>query len=198
VSTNTKCGWDENLWPSWKRGNSRAQVEEYNHWHGQYSPKLVTAHVLSHHGDTFTCVKEGSYLDIEGYCRDIFISFEFPTAATDGSNGVVMETVHFDNPVSGNTSFYFENAPHPSKKAVLLQVCKNRSSDLAVHALLLENCDFGRHRRIGTAKLENYNLCCFLTTQSETGVRWVAHMHPREFDNRLDDRLVFDKTITHR
>jgi hypothetical protein len=183
VSTNTKCNWDRDLWPFIKRGISKSQHEEYLHWRRHYSPKLVAAHVISDFGDSFTSVKEGSYLEIESYCRDIFLSFEPTEAEPDGPNGVVLKTMHLDAPVSSDAAFYFKDPPHPSKQAVLLQVCKNRGFDRAVHALLLENCGFGHYRRIGTAKLENYNLCGFLAPRSIA----VVHKHPRDVDNRLED-----------
>lgn len=187
LSANAACSWDGRLWASAKRGSSRQQTEEHSHWKKNYGPKLLSTHIQSVPGDTFTSVKEGSYIELEGYCRSLLIRYKPPTKTAAGPNGVVLKTVHLDKSVSGDISFYFENTPESSREVILLQICKSGGYDLSVHALLLEGSKEAGYRRIGTARLENYNLCGFLTTKSHFGLQWVAHRHPREVDGRKSD-----------
>ena len=186
MSANTECNWDQRIWPS-IRGVSGSQTAEYNHWLKNYGPKLVSSHIQSDFGDIYTSVKEGSYIEVEGYLRPLYISYKPTTKSTDGPQGIVLKEVHLDRLVSGKISFYFKNPPPDSEEVMLLQICKSFAHDLTVHALVIKCGEDGHYQRIGTAKLENYNLYGFVRPKSSGVCRFVAHSHPRERDGRIAD-----------
>lgn len=185
LSVNTACSWNQRLWAFAKKPSSRAQLAEYDHWAQTYKPILVSANIESEFGDVYTSTRMGSYIEIEGYCRPVFVSHAVVTGQADGPNGVVLKQMNFDKPVAQGLTFYFSGAPEGSEELLLLQASKSRGHDLFVQALILQCDEHGHYRRVGTARLENYNLAGIMPVRK--GVMAVAYLHPRQTDGRMQD-----------
>ena len=117
----------------------------------------------------------------------------------DGPGGVLIKELHLD---FSNPEYQDANQPWycylqermvgrgSLREVTMVQLFKYHSSDRFVHALLLERTDVECYRRIGVARLGNYNLapsCLPDRRRQGPGARIVAYLHPREMDGAMHE-----------
>ncbi len=180
---------DKGLW--WPdRGASSSQKDEYNHWQEQYGPYLVAKHLLLAHSNPYFPICEGSFIEVEGYCRSVFLIAQTAGHSKPaGLRGIVLKELYFDTAsTAGIVSCYFESPTEIQctvRKLTMLQICKDRSGNRNVHALLLEPQSDRSFKRVGVCRLGNYNL---LPLSPNKGmIAWGFHMHPRERDGKMHE-----------
>ena len=89
--------------------------------------------------DHYTSIADGPYVEVQGYCRPLFVSLAPPSDIADGPNGLVLKQIYLDYRYyrySGSISFYFSKQPKDSEKKLLFQICKGIGNNLAAHALV--------------------------------------------------------------
>lgn len=175
-------------WPS--QGASKSLSEEYNHWASLYEPKFVAYNIVHSHSDPYTFAREGSYIEIEGFCWSLFLSsIPYYKSKSDGPNGIVIKELFVDRMHTEGVYYTFTRSVNPEHREVaMLQICKERSSHRKVHGFLLEECNEGVFKWIGVALLENDSLCEVIPSHPRLGASlgtWGFQWHPRERDKQV-------------
>jgi hypothetical protein len=164
ASTETKKSVSEDLWNAWRGGSrsSRLEAMELAHWMERYCPSFVSAAVTPLHGDPYMSVDGSSYIEIDGFCRDVFVVLgglhNDPDATVTS-----LEEVCFDDPSINSSVAWFYTRRPPSrwsepKLVTICQVWKEVRGERLVHALILHEDRSGEYRRMGICKLGGYNL----------------------------------------
>ena len=162
--------------------------QEYDHLKRTYCPKLTSAHILRRSSNHYLDALQGSFVEVEGVCRDLFISLTtVKRVKRDGpGDGQIINTLMLDGEPSDKFSCYF-NRPvklnSSLRQLLILQIDKERSSDRFVQALVLEhtNDTEDAYKRVGIIGLACYNLCEVLLP-GRRGIMLVAFLHPAERD----------------
>lgn len=166
-----------------KRGASPGMQHEIQHWQREYGPHLV-ASVLQHsHENPYLDILSESFVQVEGYCRPIWVSKIKLSSEAAGPDGPVLKKVTFDYDQPPELFCYF-NQPREYaqvwKELLILQICKHCAGDRLVYGLLLEKMCDGEdaYQRVGIVRLACYNLCSMEEKPSSVGFRY--HIHPAQ------------------
>ena len=165
-----------------KRGASAGMQYEVEHWKSEYGPRLVTCALQHSRASPFLDTLEGSFIQVEGYTRPLWVTKTKLSSDTIGPNGPFVETLFFDN--DQPTEFFcYLNQPQDmdpvSKRLLILQIFKQCSGHRLVYGLLLEevpNTD-DAYRRVGVVELGCYNLCRVVEAPNPG---FVYYMHPTQ------------------
>ena len=147
-----------------RRRASTAIRYEIQHWQREYGPRLVASALRHSHESPYLDVKLGSFIQVEGYCRPMWVlKTKFPLDTVD-SNGPVLNKVAFDDNQIPELFCYLSQPPQFAqvwKELLVFQICKQWIGDRLVYGLLLEKAYDGEdaYQRIGIVQLACYNLC---------------------------------------
>jgi hypothetical protein len=153
---------------------------EADHWEQHYGPCLVNSHLLHNSDNSYVDTLEGSFIEVSGYCRKLWISMVKPSPEADGPDGPFIKTILFDQAMPEQIYAYLsqpDQLDHVWKELLMFQISKEILGDRLVYALLLEKMqDPDSFKRMGLVKLACYNLC-------EISMVWtfgtyVEYQHP--------------------
>jgi len=165
-----------------KRGASQAMGDEVNHWKTEYGPRLVTCALEHSRESPYLDILEGSFIQVEGYCRPLWVSKTKLSSKAIGPNGPFVKDLIFDND-QPNELYCYLNKPREServwKELLVLQICKQRRGLRFVYGLLLEKVHGMEHayKRVGIVELACYNLCRFVRGPS---CGFLYYFHPTQ------------------
>jgi hypothetical protein len=155
---------DENLF--YPYGNEQAAFREIqnevDHWEQYYGPCLVNSHLLHNSDNPYVDTLEGSFIEVSGHCRKLWISMVKLSPEADGPDGPFIKNILFDQAMSEQIYAYLiqpDQLDHVWKELFMFQISKQFLGDRLVYALLLEKMqDPDSFKRIGLVKLAYYNL----------------------------------------
>ena len=166
-----------------KREASPGMQYEIQHWQRKYGPNLVTSVLRHSHESPYLDILSGSFVQVEGYCRPIWVSKIKLSSEAAGPDGPVLKKVTFDDDQPPEL-FCYLNQPREYaqvwKELLILQICKHCAGDRLVYGLLLEKMSDGEdaHKRVGIVQLACYNLCSM--EQKQSSVCFQYHIHPAQ------------------
>ena len=147
-----------------KRGASAGMQYEVEHWESKYGPRLVTCALQHSRASPYLDTLEGSFIQVEGYCRPLWVSKTKLSSNPIGPNGSFVKNILFDDAQSTDLFCYLDqprDVDPVSKQLLVLQICKQRTELRLVYGLLLEEVSAtdNAYRRVGVVELACYNLC---------------------------------------
>ena len=165
-----------------KRGASAGMQYEVEHWESEYGPRLVTCALQHSTASPYLDTLEGSFIQVEGYCRPLWVSKTTPSSDAIGPNGSFVKNLLFDDAQSTELCCYLNQPRHMdavSKQLLILQICKQRTGLRLVYSLLLEEVPdtVNGYRRVGVVELACYNLCRVIEAPTPG---FVYYMHPTQ------------------
>lgn len=163
-----------------KLGASKGMHYEIKHWEKEYRPRLVNC--VLHHSRTssYLNVLEGSFIQVEGYCRPLWISKTELSSKAIGPKGPFIKDLIIDHDQPKELYCYL-NKPRELerlwKELLIFQICKQRTAHRLVYGLLLEEIHGTEdaYRRVGIVELACYNLC---RVEGRPRVGFTYFMHP--------------------
>ena len=165
-----------------KRGASTGMQYEVEHWESEYGPRLVTCALQHSRASPYLDTLEGSFIQVEGYCRPLWVSKTKLFSDPIGPNGPFVKSLLFDDDQAMEL-FCYLNQPRTvdsvSKRLLVLQICKERTGLRLVYGLLLKEVPDmeDAYRRVGVVKLACYNLCRVVEARN---LGFVYYMHPTQ------------------
>ena len=147
----------------------------------EYGPILVTSVLRHSHESPFLDILSGSFVQVEGYCRPIWVSKI--KLSSEAAGGPVLKKVTFDDDQPPEL-FCYLNQPREYaqvwKELLILQICKHCAGDRLVYGLLLEKMCDGEdaYQRVGIVQLACYNLCSM--EQKPSSLCFEYHIHPAQ------------------
>jgi hypothetical protein len=143
--------------------NVRGIQWEAGHWEQHYGPCLVNSHLLHNSDNPYVDTLEGSFIEVSGHCRKLWISTVKLSPEADGPDGPFTKTILFDQAMPEQIYAYLsqpEQLDHVWKELLMFQIRRECHGGLLIYALLLEKMqDPDSFKRIGLVKLAGYNLC---------------------------------------
>ena len=147
-----------------KLGASAGMKYEVEHWESEYGPRLVTCALKHSRASPYLDTLEGSFIQVEGYCRPLWVSKTKLSSDTIGPNGPFVKNLLFDDDQSTEL-FCYLNQPRDvdpvPEQLLVFQICKQCTGLRLVYGLLLEEMPDtdNAYRRAGVVELACYNLC---------------------------------------
>ena len=136
---------------------------EVDHWKKYYGPSLVNSHLLHNSDSPYIDTLEGSFIEVSGHCRKLWISTIKLSPEADGPGGPFIRKILFDQAMPEQIYAYLsqpDQLNHVWKELLMFQIRKEILGERLVYALLLEKMqDPDSFKRIGLVKLACYNLC---------------------------------------
>jgi hypothetical protein len=136
---------------------------EVDHWEKYYKPCLVNSHILHKSDNPYVDTLKGSYIEVSGYCRKLWLSTVKLSPEADGPGGPFIWNILFDQAMSEQIYAYLsqpDQLDHVWKELLMFQISKEIVGGGLVYALLLEKMqDPDSFKRIGLVMLGGYNLC---------------------------------------
>jgi hypothetical protein len=136
---------------------------EVDRWEEHYGPCLVNPHLLHESDNPYVDTLEGSFIEVSGHCRKLWISTVKLSPEADGPDGPFIKSILFDQAMPEQIYSYLsrpDQLDHVWKELLIFQISKEILGDRLVYALLLEKMqDPDSFKRIGLVKLACYNLC---------------------------------------
>lgn len=136
---------------------------EIDHWENYYGPCLVNTHLLHNSDNPYIDTLEGSFIEVSGHCRKLWISTVKLSPEADGPDGPFIKNILLDQAMPEQIYAYLsqpDQLDHVWKELLMFQISKEIRGRRLVYALLLEKMqDPDSFKRIGLVKLACYNLC---------------------------------------
>jgi hypothetical protein len=136
---------------------------EVDHWEKYYGPCLINSHLLHNSDNPYVDTLEGSFIEVSGHCRKLWISTVKLAPEADGPDSPFIKSILFDQAMPKQIYAYLsqpDQLDHVWKELLMFQISKQFRGDRLVYALLLEKRqDPDSFKRIGLVKLACYNLC---------------------------------------
>jgi hypothetical protein len=153
ASVNGPVSWQTQCRAKWV-----SEVKE--HWRMDCGPRLISCNLLHSSENTYIDTLQGSWIEVHGYYRKLWISRSKLSPEVDWAEGSFIKHIalDIDGSLSDTIYVYLSQPDQPDqdlKELLMFQVSIDGSQ--AVHALLLEkfqepNC----FRRVGLVKLAGY------------------------------------------
>lgn len=163
-----------------QRGSSAGMQYEVEHWEKEYGPRLVTRALRHSRESAYLDTLEGSFIQMEDYCRPLWVSKTKLSLKAIGPKGPFVKDLVFDH----KELYCYLSKPRELervwKELLVLQICKQRAGHRFVYGLLLEamHDTEDAYRRVGVVELACYNLCG-VVKGPPTGFRY--YMHPTQW-----------------
>lgn len=169
-----------------KRGASPGMQYEIQHWQREYGPSLVTSVLRHSHESPYVDILSGSFVQVEGYCRPIWVSKIKLSPKAAGPDGPVLKEVTFDDDQPPELFCYLKQPREYAqvwKELLILQICKHCAGDRLVYGLLLQKMCDGEdaYQRVGIVRLACYNLCSMEQEPSYPCFAYYIHPAHRGF-----------------
>ena len=186
-STDVPICLAENVEVDYKRPPIGILHDEYEHWDDTYAPNIVSKHLVhsKDHKNGFFDALEGSYLEVEGYCRELYLAVERLAGQKHSGPGTgrFINEVTLDEKPSDGVFCYFNLPKYKISKArrlLILQIAKQRVSNRFVYALMLEKVNEAEeaYRRVGLLTLACYNLCQVVPKKRHNDITFMTYVHP--------------------
>ena len=165
-----------------KRGSSPEMQYEVKHWETEYGPRLVNCALRHSRENPYLDTLEGSFIQLEGYCRPLWVSKMALSSKSIGPKGPFVKDLIFDN-IQPCELYCYLNKPREvgnvSNELLILQICKQRTGLRFVYGLLLEQMHDTEdaYKRVGIIELACYNLC---RIEKGPSTGFVYYMHPSQ------------------
>ena len=167
-----------------KRGASAGMQYEVNHWETNYGPQLITCALHHSRQSPYLDILEGSSIQVEGYCRGLWVSKTKLSSEAVGPKGPFVKDIMFDNDRFEELYCYLDQPCELDlkliwKELLIFQICKQRTGLRLVYGLLLEKLEHTGYdyKRIGIVELACYNLCGIVKGPSSG---FTYYMHPTQ------------------
>jgi hypothetical protein len=135
---------------------------EVGHWEKCYGPCLVNSHILHNNDNPYVDTLEGSFIEVSGHCRKLWISTVKLSPEADGPDGPFIKTILFDQAMPEQIYAYLcqpDQLDHVWNELLMFQISKEIWGYRLVYALLLEKMqDPDSFKRMGLVQLACYNL----------------------------------------
>ena len=165
-----------------KRGASPGMQYEVDHWETEYGPRLVTCALQHSTESPYLDILAGSFIQVQGYCRSLWVSKTKLSSQAIGPNGPFVKDVIFDNHQPTELYCYLNKPREPEqvwKELLVLQISKQRTGLRFVYGLLLEEVHDteNAYKRVGIVELACYNLCRLVKGPS---FGFIYYQHPTQ------------------
>ena len=167
-----------------KRGTSPEMQYEVDHWQTHCGPSLVSCNLLHSSDNPYVDTLEGSFIEVRGFYRKLWISKVKLSADADGPDGPFIKDIVFDKDAPEQMYAYLSRPDELDrvwKELLMFQICKQNHGDRLVYALLLEKAEApDGFKRVGLVELACYNLCRIPKRRKRTGASFLYYLHPAD------------------
>jgi len=184
ASVNGPVEVDSFMFYSSRLGFSPEMQYEVGHWKTHCGPSLVSCNLLHSSDNSYVDTLEGSFIEVCGFYRKLWISRVKLSTDADGPDGPFIKDIVFDKDAPEQMYAYLSQPDELDrvwKELLMFQICKQNHGDRLVYALLLEKTeDPDSFKRVGLVELACYNLCGIPKRRKRTGVSFTYFLHPAD------------------
>jgi hypothetical protein len=150
-------------WETQRSANGILWISEVRErWKMDFGPRLISCHLLHSSDNTYIDTLQGSWIEVHGYYRNLWVSKLNLSPKADGPEGPFIKSVVLDIDASQSETInaYLSQPDHSDqalKELLMLQVSISLQASMGVYAVLLEKSqEPDCFRRVGLVELEGY------------------------------------------